>query len=180
MYDLTLIKTNKEEITSLGKKLGFSEIYFIEKTSILRSINEIKPRRLNIILGGNDELNRKILTSRNATILLNPESNIKDSIKQVNSGLNQVLCELASKNKIDIAFSLDRLQNTSLIPKIMQNIRLCRKYRVRMLFFTLAESKYELRSARDLVSLLTVLGMTPLEAKYALAGIGEILKEKCL
>jgi len=178
MYDLTLIKTNKDEAIALAKKLGFSSIFFIDKTSILKNIRDIRHGRLNIVLGGDDELNRRILNNKNTTILLNPEPNIKDSLKQVNSGLNQVLCELAYKNKIAIAFSLNRLENTNIIPKIKQNIRLCRKYKIKMLFFTLAETKYELRAAHDLLSLLRILGMTPLEAKCALTGINEIMNGK--
>lgn len=179
MYDLTLIKTNKEEVKALGKKFGFSDIFFIDKENI-KKISEIRPRKLNIVIGGSDEINRKVLSNPNTTILLNPEPNIRNSLTHKNSGLNHVLCKIAHKNKITIAFSADRLNDINITGKIMQNIRLCRKYKINMLFFTLAKNKHELIASSDLLSILHVLGMNPKEAKYALTGISEILKEKSL
>jgi len=178
MYDLTLIKTNKDEALDLSRKLGFSEIFFIDKDIIIKNLKEIRHNKLNIVLGGSDNLNREILNNRNVTILLNPEPAARDPLTHKNSGLNQVLCNLASKNKIAIGFSIDRI-NEQLIGKIMQNIKLCRKYKIKMLFFTLAKTKNDLRSAYDLLSLLYSLGMNTEEAKYALTGIKEI-KEKYL
>ena len=49
--------------------------------------------------------------------------------------------------------------------RIMQNIRLCRKYNVSMVFASFAEAKWEMRSAKDLMSFAVLLGMTPKEAK---------------
>ncbi|MDD5649557.1 MAG: RNase P subunit p30 family protein [Candidatus Nanoarchaeia archaeon] len=180
MYDLTLIKTNKDEAISLSKKLGFSDIFFIQNEDIVKNLKEIKGNKLNIVLGGNDEFNRQALTNKNTTILLNPEPDTKDSLKQKNSGLNQVLCNLANKNKVAIAFSIERLQDLNLLGKIIQNIKLCKKYKVKMLFFTLARNKYELVSSYDLLSILRVLGMNPNEAKYALTGINDLIKGKSL
>ncbi|MBU0963248.1 MAG: hypothetical protein KKD48_05070 [Nanoarchaeota archaeon] len=179
MYDLTLIKTNKEEARSLAKKFGFSDLFFIERENI-KNVNEIRPKKLNIVIGGSDDINRKALSNINTTILLNPEPNTKDYLTHKNSGLNQVLCKLAYKNKIVIAFSADRLNNVNIVGKIIQNIRLCKKYKVKMLFFTLAKNKYELIAAHDLLSVLQILGINITEARYALIGIRDILKEKSL
>jgi len=179
MYDLTLIKTNKDEAIALAKKLGFSSIYFIDRSDLLKTVSN-RNTNLNIIIGGSDELNRKAVSSKNTDVLLDPEPNVKDYINQINSGLNQVLCGLAYKNRVCIAFSMDRLNDSNMISKIMQNIRLCRKYKVKMLVFTLANTRYELRAAHDLLALLKVLGMTPKEAIYALDGINEIMKEKTI
>lgn len=180
MYDLTLIKTNKDEAISLSKKLGFSDIFFIQNEDIIKNIKEIRKNKFNLVLGGNDELNRAILTNKSTSILLNPEPNTKDSIKQKNSGLNDVLCNLANKNKIAVAFSIDRLKDLNLLGKILQNIKLCKKYKVKMLFFTLARHKYDLVASSDMLSTLYVLGLQPREAKYALTGINEIIKGKSL
>lgn len=180
MYDLVLIKTNKIEALDLAKKLGFDNIFFIDKSDLLKNAKNLSYNKLNIVVGGFDELNRSILSNRNVDVLLNPEPNTPDSIDQVNSGLNQVLCMLAQKNNIKIAFSIDRLSDLNIVKKIIQNIRLCRKFKVKILFFTLADNKYELRSAYDLIALLQGLGMTPSEAKYALTGISELIKKKSL
>ena len=51
---------------------------------------------------------------------------------------------------------------------VMQSIQLCRKYKARMLFFTMASNQYELVSRIDFISLLKVLGMTGGEANKTL------------
>ena len=50
----------------------------------------------------------------------------------------------------------------------MQNIRLCRKYKVKMVLASFATDKFEMRDARDLISFGVCLGMNPGEAKKAL------------
>ena len=51
----------------------------------------------------------------------------------------------------------------------MQSIKLCRKYKVKLFFFSFANSKYEMVSRIDFISLLKVLGMNGKEAKTALS-----------
>ena len=50
----------------------------------------------------------------------------------------------------------------------MQNVRLCRKYKVRMVLASFAHDPWEMRSAYDLLAFGQVLGMTPKEATVAL------------
>ncbi len=175
MIDIVLMKENKD-IIEFGKKLNFSDIYFLNEKDICKSVKEIQKKKgLVIVEGGSEELNRKALESKKVDVLINPESEGKDSIKQRISGLNQVLCKLANKNNILVGFTLDRINNPDIIGRIMQNIRLCRKYKVKMVFFTFAKDKYEMRQANDLISLLKILGMTPLEAKNSLMNLKEKL-----
>jgi RNase P/RNase MRP subunit p30 len=103
------------------------------------------------------------------------ESERKDTMHQRYSGLNNVLCELAFRNKVKIAFSFSSILNTSgaqratLFGRMMQNISLCRKYKVKTLVGSFARSTFEMRSAKDLQSLFIVLGMHPKEAKDAMS-----------
>mgnify|MGYP001578923586 CR=1 FL=1 len=88
--------------------------------------------------------------------------------------MNQVLLQLAHKNDTAIGFALQPLlavkgeQRAMLMGRMMQNVRLCRKYKVRMVLCSFAEDLFDLRSASDLQSFGRVLGMTPGEAKEAL------------
>ena len=95
----------------------------------------IKQEKAPIIVEAqNDDFNRKILEYGKFDILLSPEKGQrKDSQKQLDSGLNHVLAEIASKNKVAIGInlaeiqSLDKKSKAQRLAKIKQNIKLCRK-----------------------------------------------------
>ncbi len=166
----------------------YFDVINCEKTTRLRdfakrfgltlfSLEELKS--LKIVDGTDDATIRNALENKQTDILLNPhQGRPKDSFHSRNSGLNQVLCELARKNRVAIAFTLDRAYDPKELGKIMQNITFCRKFHIPLLFFSLAKTEYELRNPQDLLSFLRVLGMTPGEAKTSLSGLGEILRRK--
>src|SRR3989344_7502922 len=87
-------------------------------------------------IGGNYEINKKILDNKKINLLLDPEPLSRDFMKYYDSGLNQVLIKLAKKNNIGIGFTLERLiklnklEKVKLFGKIMQNIMICNKYKV--------------------------------------------------
>jgi len=92
-----------------------------------------------IVLAQNDEFNRKILEQCKFNILLSIENgNRKNKIRQVDSGLNQVLAKIATKNKVAIGLDLDSIkllepkQKAERLSKIRQNIRVCRKAKTRL------------------------------------------------
>ena len=177
MIDLILCKDKFED-------LGFSKIYEV-KINRLNSINQIKKlnNELNIVEGG--ALNREILSSKNIDILVSPEKNRKeDFLHHRNSGLNQVLCTLAKKNKVAIAFSFNEIlkskdvERAKIIGRMQQNIRLCRKYKVDMIIASFANDKYEMRSLNDLKSFARVIGMNSQEVKKSFTLVNEIQKRK--
>ena len=93
------------------------------------------------------------------------EINKKDYMHQRASGLNHILCELARKNNIAIGFSYSSLLNKSghvtsiLIGRMMQNIRLCQKYKVKTAIGAFSENPFDLRSQHDVMSLFNMFGM---------------------
>ena len=101
----------------------------------------------------------------------------RDSMHHRNSGLNQVLCKLANKNNVIIGFSFSIILNTEgvarsqILGRLMQNIRLCRKYKIKTIIASFAEKPYDLRSCYDLKSVFICLGMHPKEAKDSLENI---------
>lgn len=117
-----------------------------------------------IIQGGDDKINRFVLENKKVDILLSPEkNNKKDSLFFRNSGLNQVLCKLAYKNNISIGFNFsdilnsDKEERAKILGRMFQNARLCKKYKVNMIFSTFAKDKYELRSKAILNSFKNTL-----------------------
>lgn len=158
--DIVLFNKNKE-VEDLEKQLGFTKILFKEDIKIF-----------NISEGGDYEKNRKILENKRTDILLNPESS------RNTSDINHILCKLAHDNEIIVAFSLTKLKNENIFKKIVADIKLFRKYKVKCAIASFAKEKYDLRNSSDIISLSRIMGMTPKEAKDSLIHISNLYKEK--
>lgn len=133
---------------------------------LIKEVN--KAKGLIIVEGYSDSVNRIALENKNVNILLSPEKGRdRDFTHFRNSGLNQVLCNLAHKNGIAIGFDINEVLNAkdqaNVLGRMMQNIRLCRKYKVKMLIFDFSNE----RTKEELRSFGIVLGMTPGEANQA-------------
>jgi len=96
----------------------------------------------------------------------------KDFMHYRDSGLNQVLCKLAKKNNVGIGFNFNDVLNSddrkNILGKMMQNVRLCRKFKVKMVLISGAQDEMEMRAPKDLISFGVTIGMTPGEAKKSL------------
>src|SRR3989344_5713528 len=144
---------------SVKEKLGFHDL--------------VPAKMFNIVEGISEEKNRKAVENKQVDILLAPERiGKKDRLNQRDSGLNDVLCKFARDNDVAIGFSFSDLLNSKfravLLGRMMQNVRLCRKYKVRMVLASFAKDPWEMRTAYDLLAFGQVLGMTPKEATIAL------------
>ncbi len=171
--DLTLIKDKAFE-----EKLNINtELIDIIKENNIESIRKrIKQSKEPIIvLADNDILNRQIAETKKLDILLSPEINRnKDFFHFRNSGLNQVICKLLNKNNIAVAFSFSLILNAnseeraSLLGKMQQNAKLCKKYKVKVKIATFAKNKWELRNKAALESFGKILGLNDIDIKKAL------------
>ena len=76
-----------------------------------KQIQELKKQKKPVIIKAQDEeFNRKILEIPGIDVLFAPEVHDRiDSLKQRDSGLNEVLTKLAAKNNIKIAIDLTNL-----------------------------------------------------------------------
>lgn len=89
----------------------------------------------------------------------------RDHLHQRASGLNHILCELAKKNNVVIGFSYSLLLNKNsefaslIIGRMMQNIALCRKYKVKTFIGSFSGKPYGLRAQHDISSLFKIFGM---------------------
>ena len=122
--------------------------------------NQVKNNKNKEIIftSEDDDLNRKVLEKLEIQILLINLKDKKDYQKQRNSGLNQVLAKITKKNNIKIGINFDELvlskNKEKIISRIIQNIKLCDKYKIQMKF--ISKNK---QNSYNLKSLGLVLGM---------------------
>src|SRR3989344_3913709 len=145
----------------------------------LFTLDQLKP--LKIISYKDDVHARMFIEQKKVDILLNPHlSSGKDPMHSKNSGLNQVLCELARKQDVAIGITLDTCTTPQALGRIFQNLVLCRKYNVQLFLFTYAKDAYELRNPKDLLSFCALLGMSTSQAVTAVSGLAAFLKRKSI
>jgi ribonuclease P/MRP protein subunit RPP1 len=187
MIDFVLPKNNEKEFIEISKKLDFTSLIFCyplssfpkqkiknQKYAVICSDKEIqKAKKLsNIILLNTN--NRSLFDKKNLILFDLEKLNTKDSMHYRNSGINHILAKLCSKNNIKILFSFNSLLNSKkmltsqLIGRMKQNIKLTRKYKIKTIIASFAQTPFEMRSAQDLISFGISLGMHPSEAKSSL------------
>lgn len=130
-------------------------------------------KMFTIVEGFSEEKNRRTVENKQVDMLVAPErAGKKDRLNQRDSGLNDVLCKLAKENDVAIGFSFSDVLNSKyraiLIGRMMQNVRLCRKYKVCMVLASFAHNPWDMRYAADIFAFGVVLGMTPKEAMIAM------------
>ena len=122
-----------------------------------------------VVISGNDKVNRLAVSSKKVDILLDPHLGRRmDFMHQRNSGLNQVLCKLAKENNVAIGFGFSNILHSKDyrgVGRIIQNIKLCRKYKIKMVVGNFAVRKEDFRKLDDVYSMFKVLGMTGKELK---------------
>ncbi len=144
------------------------------KVEVLYKIPKKEEKHLVVVQGGNDTFNRQVLSCKYVDILLDPHiGQRKDFMHQRNSGLNHILCALAKKHNVAIGFSFSAILHSekryALLGRIMQNIRLCRKYKVPMVIGSFAKNEWDQRNEKDLQAFFKVLGLRGIEVQMNFA-----------
>ncbi|HLD12662.1 MAG TPA: RNase P subunit p30 family protein [Candidatus Nanoarchaeia archaeon] len=139
--------------------LGFKTCYTVQDFVIKKTVHE--------------EETKKILNNPHVDIITNLETNKKaDKTNSRRAGLNHTLCKLATHNRIMIAFNfrlvLHHADRQLIIGRMQQNVKLCRKYKTKMIIASFATNKYEQRTPQDLQAFGQSIGMTAKEAQQAL------------
>ena len=140
----------------------------ITASNIEQAKKEIKAEKKPIIVKAQDDnFNRKILEYGKFHILLSPEAGKrKNSVRQIDSGLNHVLAKIAAKNNIAIGIDISEIKKLTkqekgeILAKIVQNIKICRKAKAKIKVIN-SEDK------RNALSLLITLGASTKQAKEA-------------
>lgn len=203
MFDIAFAsnENDKQKFNDKAKKLGFEKVFFIEpfsrekagadavfintnnKKDILKQIARAKNRyKLIIVLGIDNEISRFVVEKGQINVLLSPEyGRTHDFMHYRNSGLNQVICKLATDNKIAMGINFseifemkDNKEKALRIGRIMQNIELCSKYRTKMLMASFAKTPEQMVSASDMINFAMAIGMTPGQAKESLQTVERI------
>lgn len=187
MKDIVFPRNNEEDFIILAKKLEFKELIFVytSKNQFYKKKCDIKIH--NAILTDEKRIEKELMTfvknpkdarlafeKSKPSCVFDLELQRRDFIHQRGSGLNHIMARLAAQNDVKIGFSFSTILNASpvdrskVIGRVKQNIMLCRKYKVKTVVASFASNPLEMRSAKDLISFFTVLGMHPKEAKDSL------------
>jgi len=124
-----------------------------------------------VVAGGNYEINRAACDDPRVDILAHPESG------RIDSGLDEACLEAAAKNNVAIQINFReilysfRKQRSYSLNHIEKNIRLAEHFRVPLIVCSGAQSKWDMRAPRELVSVANVLG---LEISKAFLGVTTI------
>ena len=187
MIDFVLPGNNEKEFIIMAERLGYKELFFLynfddfsknnsfdSKIKIRRGIlanpknidkinQKLKDKDVFIAIKSSDA-DREIIEKNNVDLIFGfEEISRKDFFNQRLSGLDHILCKLVRDNDISIGFSFNSLLNSEnkpvILGRMMQNISLCRKFKVKTLIASFARNPYEMRSPYDLESLFKILGM---------------------
>ncbi|RMF54960.1 hypothetical protein D6745_03675 [Candidatus Woesearchaeota archaeon] len=180
--DIVFPQKNEKEFLSMAEKLGSKlcfvypkeESYEKEFSGIITTQSQITKlkQKANLLVVRAGEENRKAFDAGPDIIFGLENSKRPDFIHQRNSGLNQVLCNLAKKHgtMIGISFAdfLRAEKPAQYLGRVMQNIMLCQKYNVEMVVASFARTPYEMRPEHELKSFCLMLGMHQKTAKEAI------------
>lgn len=158
-----VLKQNTEIEKFLDIETELISVIDVPLNKLRKEINNFKGKV--IVQGGDLDINRFVVENKKVDILLSPEKNLKkDLMFSRRSGLNQVLCKLAAKNDVAIGFDFSYLLNSTgkqrarILGRMRQNVKFCKKYKVKMIFSSFAKTKYELRSNDFLKVFSNILG----------------------
>ncbi len=138
----------------------------------IQKLKKQDSKQLIIVQAQSPEFNRKIFENPEVDIITDLEiHNRKDYLKQRDSGLNEILCKLATKNNIKIGINLQQLtklekkQKAIVLSRIIQNIKLCKRTKTDIIVFP--KDKY---SKQEITSFLLSLKASTNQAKQASEG----------
>lgn len=121
-----------------------------------------------IVLGRDIEFNRKILEMKKVNMLVLQHKLGKDKLKQRDSGLNEILCNIAKNNNIILAIDFSEIlenrestpenrrlsgkEQGKILSRLIQNLKLIKKAKNKLIIINKPKDK------KNLAALLRVLG----------------------
>jgi RNase P/RNase MRP subunit p30 len=174
VMDNIMVLPESKELLELSKQLGFTKTLFIErdfvlvsggtKKELLKKVSSAKGKKKLVFYKPlTEEMLRFALEKTAVDLIFGFEMiNPKDSVHYLRGALDQVVCKIAASKEKMIGFSFFDILNSNKRAKLMarmrQNMRLCKKYKVKMVFSNFALTKEEMRSAKDLDVFFKVVG----------------------
>jgi RNase P/RNase MRP subunit p30 len=194
MIDVVFPQNNEKEFARIAEKLGIKNLCFvysqkdflsakqvdtkikIYKGLILKPGEARKAKGADIIIVKAGDDNRCLLENKSIDLLFDLENHShKDFLHHRNSGLNQVFCAIANKSRTIILMDFntvlksDRIHCARIMGRMMQNVRLCKKYKVDLAIASFAAEPHEMRDLNDLAAFGRILGVS--DAKGALTAV---------
>ena len=188
VVDIILSKEKVGEFIKKAEELDYDSLIFAN----LKNLGELQEKTKiklysskDITIKKADNNVRNVMQKNSAQVIYSFEEDTgHDGVHYRNSGMNQVICKIASENNVSIGFSFSQILNSNnkklLVGRMEQNIRLCRKYNLGLIVGSFANSPNEMRNPEDLKSLFVNIGMTAKEAKDSLIIAEEIINKKLL
>lgn len=174
--DFCIPNNNEEDFIELAEKLNIEQLIFVyknkesvKKIKSFKTALLVKPKEVvkfrkfadYIIVKSSDD-DRFALEKSKPDFMFGFEFLAKkDFMHQRASGLNEVFCKLAKKNKITLLFPFSDFlackKKSLILGRLMQNKKLCKKYGVELRIVSFAKHPYQLRNVRDLNSFFKIL-----------------------
>ena len=161
-------KDIQKRLDSIKNKAASFEAVFIVNYS---NINKAPIQQKALIAKSSDK-DRLMAENKKLRIIYSFEQQPrKDYLHQRASGLNHILCVIAEKNNVAIGFSYGALigssreQSPIIKGRMMQNIRLCQKYKNKTIIASFSENPFKLRPFHDLASMFRLMGMNDYKIK---------------
>lgn len=170
----------KTKILKETKDTGMDIVIGVEiqgKTNEIKKIAK-KIRKKHVLLvakGGNIELNRAVVETKEIDILSSP------LLENKKPGINHIIARLAAKNNVAIDFALAPVINSSkksrseIVSAMLEDARFVKKYKAPFVITSNALSAWDLRAPSELIAFGRFLGLPENKIKKTLSG--EILKE---
>jgi len=107
----------------------------IKKIKNIKDLNKLNKE--TILESTNPNIVRKALETKKFKAITGIEDeNVKDPMHYKQSNLNNIICRIAKKNRIGYAINIKNIikakNRVSLLAKITQNIKLCKKHNVKI------------------------------------------------
>jgi len=170
-----LLLQRSREAEELSKKLGFTQALFlfedivllegVDKKKLLQEVNLAKSKKKMVIYKvTNEEMLRFVLEKTAVDMVIGIEGiHEKDSVHHVRGGLDDVFCKIAAAHDKMIGFSFSEVLNSAhkgrLMARMMLNITLCKKYKVKTVWSNFSSCLEDMRSSKDLDAFGRVLGL---------------------
>lgn len=162
----------RKEIDSIAKNEKI-DIYLGFEARNLDELKKLKQIRKKydvlLVRGGDLNLNRKAVETKEVDILTHPE------LEQKNSGINHIMAKLARKNNVAIEINFRQILQSykgtraHILKKMATNVMLCKKYKVPVIICSGGISHLHMKDPLILSSIGTLLGLEMNEAKDAIS-----------
>ncbi|NIM47388.1 MAG: hypothetical protein GTN40_04510 [Candidatus Aenigmarchaeota archaeon] len=161
--DLEKLKELKNEISKVKTDIEVYHGVKIQADNVKELkdiISKVREKVMMVVVSGGDySINRAACEDSRVDILSHPEAGRFDS------GLDQPCLELATQKNVAIEINFRevlhsfRRRRSYILNHITQNIKLCSHFRTPMIICSGAQSIWEMRNPRDLISIANSLGM---------------------